>query len=181
MHCLTSNSCASAERVNLSPFGDFPILWAIGFVTGNWPVKVWLHLRQCKCSSCILDLFQLCSSSCLVLFVKMNSYLIITLVFLIAVIKTRFQSLHRGANEEAYSGIVDCARWVSKIKLTIYHVGVTTIASHMLWIKSDLYVIRWTAHVSGEGSTRVRTNYQGTPLNPATTSSRQTVVWPCQS
>ncbi|XP_032898609.1 mitochondrial glutamate carrier 1-like isoform X3 [Amblyraja radiata] len=26
------------------------------------------------------------------------------------VIKTRFQSLHRGANEEAYSGIVDCAR-----------------------------------------------------------------------
>uniref|UniRef100_UPI00398EF2CB mitochondrial glutamate carrier 1-like isoform X1 n=2 Tax=Pristiophorus japonicus TaxID=55135 RepID=UPI00398EF2CB len=32
------------------------------------------------------------------------------------VIKTRFQSLHRGANEETYSGIVDCARkiWVNE-------------------------------------------------------------------
>ncbi|XP_043572991.1 mitochondrial glutamate carrier 1-like isoform X2 [Chiloscyllium plagiosum] len=32
------------------------------------------------------------------------------------VIKTRFQSLHKGANEETYSGIVDCARkiWVNE-------------------------------------------------------------------
>ncbi|XP_069797497.1 mitochondrial glutamate carrier 1-like isoform X2 [Narcine bancroftii] len=30
------------------------------------------------------------------------------------VIKTRFQSLHRGANEEVYSGIVDCARKIWK-------------------------------------------------------------------
>uniref|UniRef100_A0A4W3GRC9 Mitochondrial glutamate carrier 1 n=1 Tax=Callorhinchus milii TaxID=7868 RepID=A0A4W3GRC9_CALMI len=30
------------------------------------------------------------------------------------VIKTRFQSLHRGANEETYSGIVDCARKIWK-------------------------------------------------------------------
>ncbi|XP_078276944.1 mitochondrial glutamate carrier 1-like isoform X1 [Rhinoraja longicauda] len=30
------------------------------------------------------------------------------------VIKTRFQSLHRGANEEAYSGVVDCARKIWK-------------------------------------------------------------------
>lgn len=115
-----------------SPEASSPFYWAFlsGCAAGSTAA---VAVNPCDGEWCFYFLFFLLffppsagSPSCLLLNILSNTGILTIppLLSLLLVVKTRLQSLNKGASEETYSGVVDCIRYDSESFLQLHKLHV---------------------------------------------------------